>query len=74
MQYTCMPIVAVQTAIPREDYERFKQKAKDKGISEYALAQEALLIYINEPKTVQKKKVLFLVDMIMKDLHDMVTS
>jgi len=58
-----MPVVVVKTAIPIEEYARFKQKAEQLGVSEYGLAQEAILLFVNEPQNAERK-------MLMKKLMD----
>jgi len=57
-----MPVVRVFTAIPAEDHERLKQKAKELRMSEYKLAQEAILIYINEPEKSRLKRIMAFIE------------
>ncbi len=66
-----MPTMPVKTAIPLEEYERFRQKAKELGISEYALAQDAIILYINEPQNAEKRMLMKkLLDFFKKDFEE----
>jgi hypothetical protein len=55
IQYIYMPVVFIQTAIPSEEYQRFKRRMQELGLTKYALAQEAIIVFVNEPTKSQKK-------------------
>lgn len=52
-----MPVVKITTAIPSEKKRVFERKRQELGLSEYKLAQTAILTFIEEPNV--KEKTLF---------------
>ncbi len=49
----------VQSVLKPSEYERFKEKARQAGLSESALAREGILIVTFQPrKTVEEKKLI----------------
>ncbi len=47
----------VTTSLNSEQYKKFKEKAAELGISEYALAKEGIIELLNEsPEQVQAKR------------------
>lgn len=64
-----MPMVHVQTSIPKEEYMKLKEKAERLMISEYELLQDAIMVFLNEPeKTEVKQAIQRLLEFVKKDL------
>lgn len=67
-----MPVIKIQTAIPQEEYKKFKRKAEQLKLKDYALAQEAIIVFINEPSKAQVRRALYkLVKLFEDDLKDL---
>lgn len=65
-----MPVRIIQTAIPLEDYEKFKHQMEKQKLTEYALAQDYILVGLNEPQNFEKKKLLLkLAEFFKKDFE-----
>lgn len=64
-----MPMVHVQTSIPKEEYMKLKEKAERLMISEYELVQDAVMVFLNEPeKTEVKQAIQRFLEFVKKDL------
>lgn len=46
----------VQTELSLEEYQKFKERAKSMGVSEYELAKDGVLIVTFQPKDEVEKK------------------
>ncbi len=66
-----MPIVTVQTGLPSEEYQKFKRETERLQLTEYKLAQEILMVHLNQPKKAEKERFLAIaLRFIIDDLSD----
>ncbi len=70
-----MPIVAVQSGLPSEEYAKLKVEMEMLGItSEYEIIQDILIVHLNQPKKARMEKILFMLnkaaDFIIEDLKN----
>ena len=54
-----MPVVKIHTALPQEEYEKFKLKMQQLKMKEYSLAQEYILVCLNETSKYEVRKALY---------------
>lgn len=64
-----MPTVKIYTGLPSEEHAKFLKLANDLRTSEYKLAQEAILTFVNErERSIEMNRIRKLAEWIIKDL------